>query len=225
MADGGNLSRVSSMTSPPMRDLIRAFSTAAKDRLVRLGWHKRSGDIFTLELHDAYSAWLGLNRASKHRPLNVNPVVGVRHDGAMRLQEELANLERSVTPTLSEPLVGLARSAGVGQLTVETIEGADNAADRLVELLDAYGLPFVRELAADEAMLAALRERRHLPVREYALSRLPAALTALNRIDEARAAASATINEVAERTDAAAEQYRLFARELLSYLDTLAADG
>jgi len=39
------------------------------------------------------------------------------------------------------------------------------------------------------------------------------------------AAANSAINEVADRTDAAAEHYRRFAHALLAHLDATAADG
>ncbi|MGZ4184450.1 MAG: hypothetical protein ACXVEW_01870 [Solirubrobacteraceae bacterium] len=45
-----------------------------------LGFRKRAGAIFTIELDDPVIGWLGLNAATEHQPAgqaSVNPVVGV----------------------------------------------------------------------------------------------------------------------------------------------------
>lgn len=176
-------------------------------------------------LGDGYFAWLGLNRSTKRHPPQVSAITGIRHEAAMRLEQELAALPRSVAPTLSEPISWLGRHDGVGELTVATGEDATRVADRLLELVDAYGLPFARGFAGDEVMLEALRARRHLAVPEYALSRLPAMLAALGRFAEAKSAAGATIAEVDGRTDAAAEHYRQLAYALMARPEATAANG
>ncbi len=86
----------------PMRTLITAFSSAAKAALVQQGWQKRSGNVYTLDLNDGFLAWLGLNRASKHRPLTINPVVGVVHEPSRKLEQRLRGSESSIVPAPSE---------------------------------------------------------------------------------------------------------------------------
>ena len=69
-----------------MRDLITAFSAAARTQMAQAGWRKRGGaDIFTLDLGEGYLAWLGLNRASQYHLLKVNPVAGLRYEPLERL--------------------------------------------------------------------------------------------------------------------------------------------
>lgn len=205
----------------PMRDLISAFSAAAKHQLTGAGWRKRTGDIYTMDLGDKYSAWLGLNKATKYHPMRVNPVVGVRHEPTMRLVRALMDTgELHTAPTLSEPIYVFGRADGLGPspLAVGSIDEAESAAARLLELVDTYGLPFVRSLADEDPMLDALRQRKHLAIPEYAASRLPAMLAALGRADEARAAAANAVVRLGDRTDAAAEHYRRFAERLLAHL-------
>ncbi|MFF9279107.1 hypothetical protein [Streptomyces griseosporeus] len=88
-----------------MRDLIAAFSTAARDRMTGAGWRKRAGDIYTHDLGDGFHAWAGLNRASKHHPLRLNPVVGLRYD-------PLEGLLSDITGTTPPTAVTIARSVG-----------------------------------------------------------------------------------------------------------------
>jgi hypothetical protein len=66
-----------------MRDLISAFSGAVKARLVRAGWKKRTGTSSPWTSVTGFSAWLGLNSATKWHPLQIHPVPGVRHDESL----------------------------------------------------------------------------------------------------------------------------------------------
>ena len=204
--------------SVPMRDLIAAFSSAAKTALVARGWKKRSGDIFTLELGNGFVAWLGLNRGTRYHPLTVNPVVGVIYEPARKLERQLKNLPPAMFPAVAEPVLHLASSAD-HFLRVADPADAEREVAALVELLDTYGLPFARALATPEAIVAALRDRRHLVVREYGITRLPAMLASLGMRTEARDAMATGLDELGERTDPAAEAIRRFAVALSAHLD------
>ena len=59
--------------------------------LAELNFRKRAGQIFTAEITDDVLGWLGLNRATRHCPageVEINPVVGVRHQGVERIVAE-----------------------------------------------------------------------------------------------------------------------------------------
>lgn len=201
----------------PMKVLIAAFSSAAKAALVDRGWTKRSGDIYTLDLGDGFLAWLGFNRASKHHPLEVSPVVGVVYEPARKLEQRLSGLTPAITPSLSEPLRYLADDPPVAVLRVTNPADAESGAAELVQTIEMYGLPFVRSLATRDALATALRERRHI-VREYAITRLPATLASFGLEAEARQAMAAGLKELGDRTDPAADHVRAFAEALATHL-------
>src|SRR5690606_27740771 len=79
-------------------ELVRA-------ELAGLAFEKRAGDIFTRDLTSEVLGWIGLNRATRGRPgvLEINPVVGVRHQPIERLLAELRGEKAHpyVPPTLS----------------------------------------------------------------------------------------------------------------------------
>ncbi|MER6058920.1 hypothetical protein [Streptomyces albidoflavus] len=106
-----------------MRDLITAFSTDTRDRMTSAGWRKRTGDIYTHDLGDGFHAWVGLNRASKHHPLKINPVVGLRYDPLERL---LADIAGAASLTSRSP----DRSATSPPATASCNYGSPNRATR-----------------------------------------------------------------------------------------------
>ncbi|MFI6360056.1 hypothetical protein ACIBJF_47645 [Streptomyces sp. NPDC050743] len=120
-----------------MRDLIAAFSGAAQRRMADAGWHKRAGDIYSLELGDGFHAWLGLNRASHHVPLKINPVVGLRYDPVERLLVELLGEPMGFSATIAWPVGYLTPSRSFLQLRVAAEGDAELVAEELVALLKA----------------------------------------------------------------------------------------
>ncbi|MFF0766836.1 hypothetical protein ACFYWH_43730 [Streptomyces sp. NPDC003737] len=146
-----------------MRDLITAFGGAARDRMTGAGWRKRAGDIYTHDLGDGFHAWVGLNRASKHPPLGINPVVGLRYDP---LEQFLADLTGRVSPTsatIARPVGYLAPGNSFLQLQVADPGEAERAADELHELVQGYGLPFAQQFASTDALLTALQAGGNVP--------------------------------------------------------------
>lgn len=77
--------------------------------LAELGFKKRAGDVFTVDLDEDVLGWLGLNRATEHRPageVEINPVVGVRHQVVERIVAECRGekFHAYQPPTVSTPL-------------------------------------------------------------------------------------------------------------------------
>src|SRR5690242_10447195 len=73
------------------------------------GFRKRAGQVLTAELAPDVLGWIGLNRATKHRApgeVEINPVVGVRHQAVERLVAELLGIKfhAYVPPTVCTPL-------------------------------------------------------------------------------------------------------------------------
>jgi hypothetical protein len=205
---------------PMMRDLIAAFSTAARDRMKEAGWRKRSGDIFTLDLGEGYFAWLGLNRATKHHPLQVNPVVGLRYDPLERLLAELDGRKPHTTATLAKPIGYLTPENTFLQLHVAHTDDAGPAADQLRDLVDKYGLPFARRFAGQDELEAALREATYVPNPERTRQLLPAFLFLRANYAEARACLKDGLAAYAANPEWLVSQaYREFTSALTARLD------
>ncbi|WP_152626833.1 hypothetical protein [Streptacidiphilus carbonis] len=99
------------------------------------------------DLGDGFQAWLGLKRASKHHPLAINPVVGLRYDPAERLLAGLLGELPGPSATIAWPVGYLTPRNRFLQLKVSTEDDAEPAAEELLELVYDYGLPFARHHA------------------------------------------------------------------------------
>ncbi|MER7785655.1 hypothetical protein ABTZ92_26040 [Streptomyces albidoflavus] len=157
-----------------MRDLITAFSTDTRARMTSAGWHKRTGDIYTHDLGDGFHAWVGLNRVSKHHPLKINPVVGLRYDPLERLLADIAGAASLTSATIARPVGHLTPGNSLLQLRVAEPGDAERATDELCELVQAYGLPFARQHASTDALLTALRAGGNVPNPDRTRILLPA---------------------------------------------------
>lgn len=87
----------------------KAVLEAIVPRLAQLGLKKRSGMIFTIEVAKDFLGWVGLNTATEHQArgeMDINPVIGVRHQEVERLVAELSGdkFHPYAPPTISSPL-------------------------------------------------------------------------------------------------------------------------
>ncbi|WP_285634746.1 hypothetical protein [Actinoallomurus iriomotensis] len=200
-----------------MRDLIAAFSAAARDQMKAAGWRKRAGDIFTYDLGNGYLAWLGLNTSTKRHPLWVNPVMGVRCDPLERLLDEwLVDRSRGIGCTVRRSIGYLTPANSFLELEVETVEDATPAAERLRTLVEAYGMPFARDLADDERFEIALRDFRLVANVSYSPFHHVAFLFLRGRREEAQQVIERDLAEY-ETNDGALEYlYRAFVQQLVT---------
>jgi hypothetical protein len=149
----------------------------------------------------------------------VNPVIGVGHESARVLEARLMGLPPAMTPVLTEPLVYLGPSGKrMAGLNISALAEVEPTVATLIDLVELHGLPFARSLATRDAMVTALRGRKHLAVAEYALTRLPAVLASCGLNAEAREAMAAGVVELGERSDPAAAQVRRYADALSRHL-------
>jgi hypothetical protein len=192
---------------------IQAAVGALREPLEQAGFRKRAGEVFTIELVDGVLGWLGLNHASRHRrpgEAEVNPVVGVRHQAVERLVAELRGekFHEYQPPTVSTP-IGYVMPA---HRYMAWVFGAEHGPVPTTELMAAvthYGLPFMRSLVGLPAVLEAINQGLcHYP--EY---RRPAVLAVMGRHGDATAAVERAVDELGDRSDAAAQQLRRFAEE------------
>src|SRR5262249_32630572 len=172
--------------------------------------------IFTTDLAPGVLGWLGLNTASRHQPaglVEVNPVVGVRHQAVERIVAELSGQKphQYQPPTVSSPLGYLmpdsrytAWQLGDGR-TAEVVD--------LAQAVERHGLPFMRGLVDLDAVRAALERGRGLN-QEY---RLPVILALLGRHEEARDRLATDVEKLGDRQDAAAAYLRAFAEAFAAH--------
>lgn len=183
-------------------------------RLQDLGFKKRAGAVFTYQLSDGVEGWLGLNRATRHLPagmIEITPVVGVRHQGVERVVADL----RGVTfhpyqpPTVSIPVRKL-----TPELTLRRwILGADPdiGAEGLVNAVAEYGLPFMRSGSTLTAICRLIDQG--VGFEHQLIFRRPVAWQLAGERAHALMLVDSTEAELAHRADAAANEFRNFARE------------
>lgn len=202
---------------------VSATSTLAilREPLEARGFRKRDGRVFTVELAPDVLGWLGMNTASRHQAagsLEVNPVIGVRHQVVERLVAELRmeKFHLYLPPTVSTP-IGYAMPAGRYQAWVLT-QGPDMAPSAaLIDAVTSYGLPFMRGLVDLESLCAAAEQGLGFNL-DY---RLPVIRLLLGRTSAAQAGLDDDLARLGTREDAAAEQLRTFA----GAFSTRVADG
>jgi hypothetical protein len=189
-----------------------------REPLAALGFRKRAGAIFTIELDEPVIGWLGLNAATEHQSAgdaSVNPIVGVRHQ----------TVERIVASLLGErfhPYVGPTVSTPLGYVMPEqrfaTWQFGDDdsraQADRLLTALEDYGLPFMR----DHTGLDSIREAIEQGNAEFPEYRLPVVLSLLGRDDEAIVIVDARLAELGDADNPFAQDFRAYAERFKEHL-------
>ncbi|MFF4648251.1 hypothetical protein [Streptomyces sp. NPDC001389] len=202
-----------------MGDLIAAFRAAARAGLTGAGWRKSAGDVYFLDLGGGFQAWVGLNKASRHHPLKINPVVGLRYDPLERLVTDLLGQPPGRAVTIARPVAYLTPGNTFLQLTVAAERDAGPAADELCGLVDAYGLPFARRHADPDALTGALEAGGNVPNPDRVRLLLPAMHVLQGRIEDARASLDLGLAHFQDTiAGPAAAEFRLFAAALAPLL-------
>ena len=203
-----------------MRDLIGVFGTAAKNRMTAAGWRKRSGEIYTLHLDEGFHAWLGLNRASKHHPLQINPVVGLHCEPLEQLLAEfLGTKPTTAQATLSTPVGYLTPENRFLQLEIAAEDQAEPAAERLHQLVTDYGLPFAHRYATAGNLLSAFATTTYVANPERRALLIPALHYLCGESAEARVNLDQASSAYAAQETSVAETYRRFANRLTARLN------
>lgn len=127
-----------------MNALLKAFNAGLVPLLEAEGFKKRSGEIFTRNLAEGFSGWLGLNRARRRDGFELNPVVGVR---CQELEGLLSTLMTERQHTYIPPTVAISLGYRMPDRTYRswTIQEdtiADDCAD-IVAAVVQYGVPFM----------------------------------------------------------------------------------
>lgn len=192
---------------------VSQVSESVGPLLAQLGFKKRAGDIFTIELADDALGWLGMNKATQGRPageVEVNPVVGVRHQGVEQLVAELRGekFHSYLPPTVSSPLGYLMPDARYKGWLFTPAEVDAVAAD-MAAAIAAHAVPFMQSCASLGEICRRLEQGRGLE--HQALYRLPVARFLAGDAAQAASLLESSMAKMRERTDAAAAEFKQFA--------------
>lgn len=186
---------------------------AIRGELESIGFRKRAGQVFTMDLGDEVLGWLGLNRASRRHPPGVtelNPVVGIRHQGIERMIAELRNeaFHKYLPPTVSSSLGYLTPEHRYRSWVVDAATGQEVATD-LVVAVERFAVPFMTAAVALPEICRLLEEG--LGFEHQLVYRRPVAWRLVG--DEARASAlvDRALADLGDHADPAAAEFRRFA--------------
>jgi hypothetical protein len=184
------------------------------------GFKKRAGDVFTLELTKNVLGWLGLNRATQHRPpgeVEINPVVGIRHQEVERLVSELRGekFHAYQPPTISCPLGYLLPEQRYRAWIFPPGTAGETAAD-MAAAIASYGVPFMRS-AIELTDLCRLLDR-DLGFEHQLVYRRPVAWLLAGDPAQAGRSLDISLAGLGSRDDLAAAEFRRFAAALRARL-------
>jgi hypothetical protein len=195
----------------------KAVGVDAVERLLgQQGFRKRAGDVLTVELGRDVLGWLGLNRATRHHPageIEINPVVGVRHQGVEQIVAELRRekFHKYVPPTVSTSLGYLMPEHRYRPWILSAVGAVDPPA-KMVEEVGAYALPFMRRLTELSELCVELD--RGLGYEHQIAYRRPVAWMLSGNLARAHQVLDDELWKLGARTDPAAEDFRRFGEAL-----------
>jgi len=188
--------------------------------LAKIGFKKRAGDVFTLDIAPGVLGWLGLNRATRHRSpgeVEINPVVGVRFQEVERLVAECSGekFHAYQPPTISSPLGYLMPEKKYTAWLLAPGRSEEAATD-MVNAIATHGVGFMRSVVDLAELRRLLKDRFGF---EHQLAyRRPAAALLAGEAEQARALLDEEIAAIGARTDRAAADFRKFAESLRTRL-------
>jgi hypothetical protein len=197
--------------------LISQVMTLAQDELSKAGLKKRNGEIYTFDVIEGVIGWVGLNRAVARDDavLEINPVVGVRHQDIEKMLAAFLDKEyHSYIPPTSSRHLGYLMQAKTYVPWLFSADGNNQlAVQEMVSTINKYGRPFIENNASLKILCKTLIESRsEIPMqRAY---RIPVILFALGKRDEANAFLAEEVTKLGDQVDSAAKQYRRFAERL-----------
>lgn len=188
-----------------------AAADGLQRRLEAVGFKKRAGQVFTMEVGDGVLGWLGLNRATRHRPpgeVEINPVVGVRHQAVEQLVAELRGekFHAYQPPTVSTPLGYL--MPGERYRAWVLTAGTEHEAADLVEAVEKYAVPFMTATSDLASLCQRLDDRMGFD--HQLVYRRPAARLLAGDPDGAKSLLDDAEAELGARDDAAAVELRRY---------------
>lgn len=201
---------------------MASISDLLKPPLEALGFKKRGGQIFTMDVSEGVLGWLGLNRATRHRSpgeVEINPVVGVRHQEVERIVAELRHeaFHAYQPPTVSTSL-GYLMPDNRYQAWILTDDAEEEAAD-LVSAVNDYAVPFMDSTTGLAGLCQRLDERMGFD--HQLVYRRPVAHLLAGNVDRACELIDEAEADLGNRDDAAAVELHLFIAELRRRIEVL----
>jgi hypothetical protein len=200
------------------RTLIDRVGDVAREDLAALGFKKRTGQTYTIDLGEGMLGILGLNSATEHQHkgvVGVNPIIGLRHQEVERMVAELRGTPFNAyhPATVNTPLGYLMPGNRYVEWTIDTNGSTlSRQVKDMVEAVRAYGLPFMKENRTLESVRRLLDEG--IGYDHQLVYRRPVAYLLAGEERLAREILDASVARLGERTDAAAQQLRQFAEAL-----------
>lgn len=187
--------------------------------LAELNFRKRAGQIFTAEIADDVLGWLGLNRATQDRPageVEINPVVGVRHQGVERIVAECRGerFHAYQPPTVSTPLGYLLPESRYRAWVFSSDQSAEGVVQEMVRAIEQYGVSFMSSAVALPELCRRLDEG--MGFEHQVMYRRPVAWLLAGDPQQASSILDETLAKLADRSDVAAEEFRRFGASLKS---------
>lgn len=182
--------------------------------LGKLGFRRRRAGLYIRPSCPLVDGWLGLNLATRGLPsvIEVNPVVGVRHQ---KLEAELLELVNNAAkppiPSVTRPL-GYLMPEGRFK-TWRFVAGGDTAetaVDMALAVRD-YGLTFI-ENYSDWGSFCMLLDEGDLLLRNQASKIRPIAHALSGDLETASQLIRAELTEVESKSDVYSRSYREFAK-------------
>jgi hypothetical protein len=190
-------------------------TSVVKPMLAQLGFRKRAGDVFTVELARDSVGWLGLNRATRHRPggeVEINLVVGVRSEEVERIVAELRGEKfHTYMPATVSTSLGYLMPEHRYRAWVFAQEPSETATE-MVEAVATYALPFMHRLTDLSALCEELD--RGLGYEHQVVYRRPVAWMLLGDLAHAHLVLDEASAQLGARNDLAAEEFRRFSEAL-----------
>jgi len=182
--------------------------------LAEIGFEKRAGSIFTLELGHDTIGWLGLNQSVRYQSpgaVEINPVVGVRFQTVERMVAECRGerFHSYQPPTICTPIGYLLPDAKYKTWLFEPDQPVDAAQD-MCATIKQYGIPFMRSVQSLEELCLKIDSRLGFLL-EY---RHPVALFLAGDIARATSTLARSVADLGDRGDLAAIDFRRYAAKL-----------
>jgi hypothetical protein len=200
----------------PSQELLVEIVKIVEAELKPLGFRKVKG-VFVCPVGADMFGWLGLNTASHRNDgrVGINPVVGVRSERIeQRIGRLLGEKQPRLAPTICTSLGYLMPEARYVEWLFEPAPfDYLSECKRMARAVEVYGMPFMN---SNSTLTAQLQDLEHLRFssKETAVYRCPVAYLLSGRTELAAAYVKRQLEELGDREDLAAQQYKTFALNL-----------
>ncbi len=200
-------------------------SNLASQELLNLGFKKRAGLTFTLDLNAETIGSIGLPTATyregREIVVVINPAIGVRHQPLEKLVAEIKGEKfHSYYPDTIATPIGYLLPKPPYRTWWNFAEGCNNAktVKDMISKIKKYAIPFMESHSTFETMVPLLIEERMHPSDLHIMERIPAAYYLAGRKKMAEKIIKEELEEFKGENYPAAQDFRRYAKAFLKYL-------